>query len=189
MKGIYAAMIFAVGAFVLASCAEKKKTNDIIAPKPVVKAPAAPVKMQPYNHSEQVEWMGGKYTVDVKRSVDGESPVFSDESNNKYYDNKVLLAVARPDGTEFFRREFTKHSFSQVVDESYIGKSTVLGVVLDHAEGDNLIFVASVGSPDQLSDDFIPITLTLSKTGVLSMKKGQNIGTSDNPNADEEEGV
>lgn len=189
MKSIYAAMIFAAGVITVASCSEKKKTNDIIAPKPVVKAPAAPAKMQSYDHSDKVEWMGGSYRVVVKRTVDEESPVFSDESNNKYYDNKVFLTVLRPDGTEFFKREFTKHSFSQVVDEAYIGKSTLLGVVLDHAEGDNLIFVASVGSPDQLSDDFIPVTLTLSKTGGLSMKKGQNIGTSDNPNADEEEGV
>ena len=40
-----------------------------------------------------------------------------------------------------------------------------------------------------MSDDFIPITMSLSKGGALSMKKGQDIGTSNNPNADEEEGV
>ena len=189
MKSIYAAMIFAFGTMTVVSCAEKKKTNDIIAPKPVVKAPSAPVKMQNYNHSESVEWIGMNYKVVVKRTVDEDAPVFEDESNNKYYNNKVLLTVLRPDGTEFFKREFRKGDFSQIVESSYIDKANLLGIVLDHAQGDNLVFVASVGSPDQLSDDFVPVALTLSRTGQVSMKKGQDIGTSNNPDADEEEGV
>ena len=54
-----------------------------------------------------------------------------------------------------------------------------------------MFFVASVGCPDQLSDDFIPIKLILSKSGTLTMEKGQDIDTTNNPNsdADEEEGV
>ena len=189
MKGIKTSVAIMIGIMVFASCAEKKKTNDIIAPKPVVQSPAPPAKMQNYSHSENVDWIGKTYKIVVNRVVDESSPVFSDETGSKYHDNKITLKVVRPDGTEFFKREFTKQSLSQCIDQSYLAKSTILGIVFDHVDGDNLVFAASVGSPDQLSDDFIPVTLTLSRTGSLSMKKGQDIGTSDNPNADDEEGV
>lgn len=189
MKGIYASVFVALGLLALSSCKEKKKTDDIIAPKPVVKAPAGPVKMQGYDHSEKVEWGGRSFTIIVKRVVDDAAPVFSDESNSKYYENRITLTVKNPDGGEFFKREFTKQSFSQIIDASYLAKSTILGIALDHADAHSLVFVASVGCPDQLSDDFIPINLTISESGSMSMKKGQDIGTSDNPNADDEEGV
>lgn len=180
-------MLVAAGALSLAACSEKKKTDDIIAPKPVVKVASGPVKMQGFNHKESVEWGGRKYSVSIQRSVDESSDVFTDETGGKYYDNKISLCIYNPDGTQLLKREFTKHSFDQFVDAAYMSKSTVLGVAVDHVEGNNLMLVASVGCPDQLSDDFIPITITVSKDGSLSMKKGQDIGTSSNPNADEED--
>ena len=99
--------------------------------------------------------------------------------------------MLRSDGTEFFNREFTKTSFASCVDNDYLSKSTVLGIAFDRTEGGSMFFVASVGCPDQLSDDFIPIKLILSKSGTLTMEKGQDIDTTNNPNsdADEEEGV
>ncbi len=189
MKNLPASLALVVGLALLASCAEKKKTNDIIAPKPVVKAPAAPVKMQPFDHTESVEWGGSKYTVSIRRSVDEGSPVFTDETGGKYYDNNITLSVKSPDGAEIFSRQFSKSSFSQFVDAAYIEKSTLLGIAVDRVAGDRLVFVASVGCPDQLSDDFVPVTLSLDKNGGMTMKKGQDIGTSNNPNADEDEGV
>lgn len=189
MKNLSASLAFVVGVALLPSCAEKKKTNDIIAPKPVVKAPAAPVKMQPFNHTESVEWGGQKYTVSIRRSVDESSPVFTDETGGKYYDNIISLVVKSPHGEEIFNRAFSKDSFSQFVDASYTEKSTLLGVAVDRVAGDRLVLVASVGCPDQLSDDFVPVTLSLAKSGEMTMKKGQDIGTSNNPNADEDEGV
>ena len=137
-----------------------------------------------------MEWGGKSFTVSINRVVDDSAPVFSDESNNKYYENKITLVVKSSDGSVFFRREFTKQSFSQFIDNSYLSKSTILGIAVDHVEANSLVLVASVGCPDQLSDDFIPINLTLSDSGSLSMKKGEDIGTSDNPNAgDDYEGV
>ena len=93
---------------VATSCNEKKETTDIIAPKPVKKAPAAPVRMQDYTHSEDVEWLGKTYKVVISRSVDGDSPVFDDGTGTKYHDNKILLQVLRDDDTSFFERSFTQ---------------------------------------------------------------------------------
>ena len=64
----------------------------------------------------------------------------------------------------------------------------LLGIVLDRAEGDNLIFAASVGSPDALSDEYIPILLTVSRMGDVSIKRDTTMDTSASAE-DEEDGV
>lgn len=189
MKGIYTFVVLALVSFVAVSCSEKKKTTDIIASKPVVKASVAPTKMQGYEHTETVSWTGSDFKIQIKRSVDEGASLFTDDNGSKCYENKASLRILRSDGSEFFNKEFTKASFSSCVDNAYLQKSTLLGIAYDRTENDNLIFVASVGCPDQLSDDFIPVILTLSKSGTLSMKKGEDLDTSNNPNAEEEEGV
>ncbi len=48
-----------LAAGLMASCAEKKKSNIIIAPKPVVKVTNKPTqKMSEYEQSRDVEWLG-----------------------------------------------------------------------------------------------------------------------------------
>ena len=67
--------------------------------------------------------------------------------------------------------------------------------MLDRADGDNLIFAASVGSPDVLSDEFIPMVLTVTRMGDVSIKRDTTMDTSngqdqnDDEEAEEDEGV
>lgn len=180
--------VFIALSVVAMSCKEKKETRDIIAPKPVKKAPTAPVSMQDYTHTEDVEWLGRIYKVVVSRSVDGEASVFDDGTGTKYHDNKILLQVLRDDDTSFFERSFTKNSFSQYLGDKYLGSNTLLGLVFVKADGDNLMFSVSVGSPDALSDEYVPLSLVLSRTGVLTVKKDTRIDTS-TPTEDDGDGV
>lgn len=187
MKTTHILLVFAAVSLLNVSCSEKKQTTEIIAPKPVEKAPATPVKMQSYENNENVEWLGKTYKVVVNRSVDMDMPMIEDETGNKYHDNRIILKVFRPDGTEFFSREFTKNDFSGYIDAAYLKRSALLGLVLEKADGDNLQLAASVGSPDMLSDDYVPMILTLSRMGKLVIKKDNRIDASDVP--DEEDGV
>ena len=43
----------------------------------------------------------------------------------------------------------------------------LLGIVYDKIDNGKLSFAASVGSPDPNSDEYIPLTLTLSTSGAL----------------------
>ena len=124
----------------------------------------------------------------ISRSVDGDTPVFDDGTGTKYHDNKILLQVLRDDDTSFFERSFTKKSFSQYLEEKYLGSNTLLGLVFVKAEGDNLVFSVSVGSPDALSDEYVPLSLVLSRMGALTVKKDVHIETSA-PDAEDEDGV
>ncbi len=74
--------------------------------------------------------------------------------------------------------------------------TALLGVVFDKVDGDHLIFAASVGSPDKISDEFIPLVLKVSKSGSLSMYRDSQMDTNDgsvstgtNTTDDEEDGV
>lgn len=189
MKLSLTLFVTAVMAFAIMSCGEKKPANDIIARKTEKKAPVAPVKMQDYSHTEKVEWLGKTYGIEIKRNVDAELPMIVDDSGNKYYDNKITVTVSRPDGSVFFNKTFTKADFSSCMAESYMKKSALLGIVVDKVEGDNLRFAASVGSPDVLSDDYMPLILTLSRMGSVSIKKDTRLDSDNEEPEDEDDGV
>ena len=89
MRIIPKLLIASAVALSLAACGDKKQSKDIIAKKPVVKAPASPVRMQDYNHHETVEWLGAQYGIGISRRADTSLPVISDEGGGKYYDNKI----------------------------------------------------------------------------------------------------
>ena len=164
-----------VVACLMMSCAEKKQSNVIIAPKPVKQQPSAPVKMSEFKHADDVVWLEKTYKVEVHRFVADTLPKVKDEQGNEYYDNLVRVRVLRADGSEFFNRVFSKRSFSDYVDANTRDRGVLLGMVLDRAEGDNLYFGASVGSPDRLSDEYIPLILTISRMGDVGIKRDTQI--------------
>ena len=139
--------------------------------KPAVKAPASPVKMQDYNHRESVNWLGQQYGITINRRADTLLPLVTDDGGGKYYDNRIEVRVTRPDGSVFFNRAFTKTDFAAQVGDDYIKKSALLGIVIDRVEGENVVLAASVGSPDVLSDEYVPLLITVSRTGGVSISK------------------
>lgn len=61
--------------------------------------------------------------------------------------------------------------------------------MLEKADGDNLKFAASVGAPDVLSDDYVPMIITVSRTGGVSIEKDSRIDSSNSQADYEDEGV
>lgn len=163
------------------ACESKPKTTDIIARKPVKATPLPVQKMGDYVQKRTVEWLGANYEVRVERKADSEMPLALDEQGNKYYDNRITLSIQRPDGTEFFRHTFTKESFASYVDEANM-KGALLGIVFDRAEGASLWFAASVGSPDKMSDEYVPLLLKISRGGGISIARDTQLDTT---NADD----
>lgn len=185
-RGLGIAAVMMAACLVL-SCSEKKQSNVIIAPKPVKQAPKAPAKMDEFKHTDDVPWLDKTYKVEVHRFVADSLPKVKDEQGNPYFDNLIRVRVLRADGSEFFNRVFSKKSFNDYLDENTRKTGALLGIVFDHAEGDNLYLGASVGSPDRLSDEYIPLILTISRMGDVGIKRDTKID-SDVPE-EEEEGV
>ena len=145
----------------LTACTEKKKSNIIIAPKPVAKVVnKATQKMSDYEQTREADWVGSHYKVVVKRSSDKELPVL------------------QLDDTSY-------------IDKHTQDMGALLGIVYVKAEGDYLYFAASVGSPDVTSDEYVPLVLKISRMGSISISKDEKLDTnaSAEEEEDEEDGV
>ncbi len=184
---VFSVVVLDVGMMV--SCGGKKPSNVIIAPKPVKNTPKAPVRLSAFKHPETVEWLGATYKVEVHRFSSDSIPIVKDEQDNKYYDNLIRVRIVRKDGTEFFNHLFSKRAFSDYLDDHTRKYGALLGIVLDRAEGNNLIFGASVGSPDVLSDEYVPLVLTISRTGGISIKKDTQLDSAEPLERNTDEGV
>jgi hypothetical protein len=168
------------------SCKEKKQTNIIIAKKPTVSTPAKPQKMGDYNLSRRVEWKGSTYTIQTQLKAVDSLPLASD-GNKRYYDNTITLRIVRADGSEFFKRTFKKTDFKSYVDDIYYKDGALLGIVFVGAKGDNLQFAASVGNPDKSSDEYVPLVLSISSTGGVTISKDTQLDTGSEDDMEDEE--
>ena len=100
----------------LAGCKEKKQTQDIIAPRIEVAKPSGPIRMQPYNDQRDVKWLGKTYKVEVNRLPNDSLPMVTDETGQKFVDNRISLVVRRADGSVAIQKTFTKAAFDGYID-------------------------------------------------------------------------
>ena len=160
-------------------CVKKKDTNNIITHKEGKKRPKPIQKVGDFSQTRVVSWLGHNVKITTERLADKDLSLVQDENGNKYYDNKITLKIQRSDGSIFLERVFYKSDFSKFIDTSADKTTALLGVVFDRINGDHLLFAASVGSPDNMSDEFIPLVLKVSKSGSLSIYKDTQMDTND----------
>ena len=106
MKTCYVAAL--VLAIAVVSCKQDKRTGDIITKKPVAEVHKTIQKTGDYSQTRHVNWLGNDYSIIVQRTAETNSTVVDEGSGNQYYNNKIVVRILRKDGTEFFKREFTK---------------------------------------------------------------------------------
>ena len=189
MKKIYVFLMVLSAMVLLAACGEKKKSDNIIAPRVEKVTPKEPVKMQEYTDNRSVEWIGKTYHVAIHRQPNDSLPMVKDETGQKFVDNVFSLAVTRADGSVFFSRTFTKKDVVNYIDENYRKSGVFEGLVFDRVDGDNLILAASVGLPQ--TDEYIPLVIRLSRMGTLTIQRDTQMDTvpQDNQQEDDEDGV
>lgn len=170
-------LLFIITLLVLSSCNKKEQTSDIIVEKITEETPpSSPTSMHEFRSATSVDWLGKTYRVIVERKIDTSLPIITDDTGAKYYDNRITMSVLRPDSTTFFSRDFVKTDFDKYIEQpGYIEKSALLGFILEKADGDKLQFAASVGDPDVLSDEYVPIIITLSSMGKVTIAKDNRL--------------
>ena len=156
----------------IAACGKKQESRNIIVSKQqVTQAPKKQEKMEDVDYNWNVDWVGSTYTVFVHRFADESLPMVEDEYGNKYYDNRVSVKVIRKDGSEFFNKTFSKTDFSSCLDDNFRRNGALLGLLFVEAVGDDLKFGGSVGSPDPLSDEYIPLVMKLNRMGTVHVSR------------------
>ena len=157
----------------LASCGKKKQSNDIIVQNVEIPKPQAPIRMQDYRQTTDVQWLGKQYQVEVVRTASDSLAMVKDEIGQKFVDNRITLKVIRQDGTVFCTKTFTKAAFASCLDDDYRKTGILEGFVFDRAEGNQLFFAASVSHPQ--TDEYIPIVVTLSNFGEVGISRDDTI--------------
>ena len=176
MKRIVAIMI-AAGAMSLGGCKEKKQSDDIITTKPEqeTRKPSAPVRMQEYRNSVEVDWVGRKYTVEISRTPADSLPNVKDDGGQLFVDNVIAVRIVRSNGSVFFSKKFTKLSFEGYLPEGYVKKGILEGMVFDKVDGSKLEFAASVCYPQ--TDEYVPLEVGIDNFGNISIERDEELDT------------
>lgn len=175
MKRLFQILTLIAVTWMMTGCGEKKKSDDIIAPKPEAPKPQAPIRMQNYTQTKNIVWLGRNYQVEVKRFPDDSLRMVKDETGQKFVDNRISLRIIRADGTAFFSKTFTKAAFDSFLDNDYRQTGILEGFVFDKVEGNNLFFAASVSHPQ--TDEYIPMVVTVSNLGDVGIRLDTDLDT------------
>ena len=165
----------AIAAMMLINCGEKKKSDNIIAPKVEQPKLQAPIKMQEYSQTTDVKWLDKNYQVEIRRVPDDSLKMVKDETGQEFVDNRISIRILRADGSVFFSRVFTKAAFDACLDNDYRQTGILEGLVFDKVEGVNLFFAASVCHPQ--TDEYIPMVVTVSSLGEVGIRRDTDLDT------------
>ena len=114
-----------------------------------VSEPAGPKPSeQPVTHHYDTNVGSHSYSRSVARSVDSIASTVSDDFDQTYYDNVVVVNISR-DGQPFFSHTFRKDTFADYLDDNQKQTMVLLGMAYDQSMsgGSRLSLTARVGEP------------------------------------------
>ncbi len=163
-------------ALLFCSCEEKKETRTIITKMEKPKVSAETKAMPEEESTKRFEWGDVYYEARLSRSADKELPIVTDADGDKYYDNAIALTIAGPSGN-VVEKVFRKDDFSDYINSNYIkpSRSVLVNLIFTEIEGSNAVFVATVGSPDVMDDEFMLVRVLVSKSGTIRMDRVEEI--------------
>lgn len=180
--------ILLAGLIAFGACKEKKESKNIITTKYVPKKPQPPIAMTAESKTKQVKWLNNSYTVQIDRAADDSLKQVKDDTGQPYFDNRVNVTVKRSDGSVFFKKSFTKASFSSYIDESFRKNGILAGIQYDEIEDNGLGFSVVVALPDAIDDVFVPLKLIIDREGTISISRDDDMDMLDYVDV-EDEGV
>lgn len=159
----------------IVSCKKKEQEEDIIVEKVIEKPQEGPESMPEDKQTGSVSWISSsEYSYAITRKADKELPIVKNH-DKEYYDNSVDVVITRADGSKFFEKKFSKTNFAPALPKEFKENGVLLGISFEKAEGNYLMFVVSVGSPDETNEEFYYARLKISNMSVTSAEKITNL--------------
>ncbi len=159
----------------IVSCKKKEQEEDIIVEKVIEKPQEGPESMPEDKQTGSVSWISNsEYSYAITRKADKELPIVKNH-DKEYYDNSVDVVITRADGSKFFEKKFSKTNFAPALPKEFKENGVLLGISFEKAEGNYLMFVVSVGSPDETNEEFYYARLKISNLAVTSAEKITNL--------------
>lgn len=129
---------------------------------------AGPQRMQVSDVKTSFTYKGKEYQSSVVRRPDESLPIVKNEQGEKFVDNRITLRITCG-GKQVVDKVFTKDNFASLVDAKFMKYSILEGLVYDKTTPQGIIYAASVCYPQ--SDLYVPIRLTITADGKISMAK------------------
>ena len=159
---IYLCLLFPL----LCSCGPEKGQNDGQT-STATEQQASEHRMKDYDLTDSVTLGSHLYVYTIHREADDSLKAVVDENGDKFVDNYYELTILR-DGTNFFRRRFTKISFGSQLDESFRKNGILDGFRFMSAKEGKLTFGVCVSFPE--SDMSEPFVLTIGPDGSFTLE-------------------
>jgi len=170
----------------ISACKEKQKSEDIIVAKYVPEKLKDPIKLPVDARTTQVNWLGKKYTILLRREPADSLHMLTDETGQQYVDNRVRLTIKRDDNSLFLNKVFTKEAFSSYVDNDFRQKGMLENIVFHEIDNQQLKFGVVISRPEN-EDLFVPLDVWIDRMGGLAIKQGKLFDKT--PGEDTEEDV
>ncbi|MBR5686424.1 MAG: DUF4738 domain-containing protein [Prevotella sp.] len=172
MKRIYTLILTAAAITLTAGCSKEKKDSEYYKIPKQAETPAdtAVHAMEVHDYEEVVAWNNSQYHLSIHRVAIDSMPVVHTSEGVKYKDNRIRIKILRRDSSVFFNQAFTKNSFKDILTPQFQKEGALLNLVYDGSDNDHLFFAGSVGDPDELSDEMIPLKLIVDRYGKYSYK-------------------
>lgn len=129
---------------------------------------AGPERMQISDIKTTFTYKGKEYHSSVVRRPDETLPIVKNEQGDEFVDNHITLRITSG-GKQVVDKVFTKANFASLVDAKFMKHAILEGLVYDKTTPQGIIYAASVCYPQ--SDLYIPIRLTVTSDGKISMTK------------------
>ena len=115
-----------------------------------------------------IKYKGKEYHSFISRTPNDSLPREVSQMGNTYVDNQIVLRLTR--GNErIFSRTFTKKQFASLIGEDFMAKSILEGIAYDKTTPEGFVYAASICYPQ--TDLYVPVSITISTEGKISMKK------------------
>ena len=156
------------GLITFSSCKKKAEDNDIIIDKVIEKPQNEAKSCKKIDNNGKFPWIGNTYSYAIKVTPDNSLPKVENHEQT-YIDNNIDLTIKRSDGSEFFSGRFTKNSFTGLLTREMRESGVLLNMKYEKSDADNAYFLVSVGSPDEMIDDFTVVELIITRMGATKL--------------------
>lgn len=126
-------------------------------------------RMQVSDSQTDIKFRGKDYHISIHRTPCDSLKLVNDQTGESFADNEITLVITRNNGEKVFSKTFTKRSFGSVVDENFLSKSVLEGMVYDKVSDNGIVLAASVCYPQ--TDLYVPLSITITPEGRMSVAK------------------
>ncbi len=161
---------------VCSSCKKEAAPRTIVAPADTVKVSGDTIAMAKADAEQRFLWGDVSYEVSIVRSADKALEPISDGEGRKWFENSIRMTIVGETGT-IFNRTFRKTDFTPYIDLSYVKPehSTLTNIAFNGVVEGRASFIAAIGSPDEMDDEYMLVEMKVSKGGDVGMERVEDL--------------